>query len=270
MEHILKIPQQRRSLRVGDPQVKFMLWGMVVDLNQRVWMPQLNNDRTQDAVLAFRGSVLTDGVSLVIIKCTHWTRAGGERATYQAPAMETAYISELSINSHWGIADRCVLIDPGRRDLMYCTAERGLHADTLASFVHHYRAQFNLPNDFGQHMVNDFAAAQSRAPRHPQLVGQSLQFRYTANRLRVHTKSRHYTLMMNKLKPVAVQVAEHHLSQTNSKSQDVATFTTYLKQLNRSRYNLDSLRIQYPLNKWLQKSTSVPNSSGVTAIEWAN
>ncbi|KAI8092844.1 uncharacterized protein BX664DRAFT_261191 [Halteromyces radiatus] len=104
------------------PEFKIQTWGEVVDLRRQCWKPQ-NGNGDEVHTFVFRGTVYTDGVSLVIAKQNKNTLAMGGRQAYQAPVRTTQYIDELNVDQHHEIANRCVLIDVGRRDMLYCVLE---------------------------------------------------------------------------------------------------------------------------------------------------
>ncbi|KAI8076817.1 uncharacterized protein BX664DRAFT_249185, partial [Halteromyces radiatus] len=167
------------------PAFKVAVWSEVVDFGRNCWKPQNGND--EEHVFLFRGTVYTDGVSLVIAKQNKNTTATGLRQQYQPLTRTTQYIDELGAEQHQEIADRCVLIDVGRRDLLFC-----LHESST--------------------------------------VDEPSTYRYTSNQRRNETKSRRFAKIMLEHKPEEVQHAELVLSQVNSKSLNVDTFTTFLQR----------------------------------------
>jgi hypothetical protein len=97
---------------------KLESWRGVVDLQARAFQPQ--GDYSS---LKFRGSIYTDGVGVSIIKSNQETRAGGPRTRRTMPASEERYITDLSDEDLQETIGRAVLIDPNRRDLIYCMHE---------------------------------------------------------------------------------------------------------------------------------------------------
>jgi transposase len=86
-----------------------------VDLNLKAFKNQGLNHQLQ-----FRGTIQTDGVGVSIIKKTNDTAYG---ATVAADTIDVPYITTLRAEEHQEIAGRCVTIDPGRRDLLFCVHE---------------------------------------------------------------------------------------------------------------------------------------------------
>ncbi|KAI9340711.1 hypothetical protein BD770DRAFT_437554 [Pilaira anomala] len=69
----------------------------------------------------------TDGVSISIIKQNTDTSKGGgsskNSSSDTAIDENMSYTEELSLQEHASTVGKCVLIDPGRRDLLYCRSE---------------------------------------------------------------------------------------------------------------------------------------------------
>jgi hypothetical protein len=97
---------------------KMESWRQVVDLQARAFKPQGENFS-----LVFRGSVYTDGVGVSVVKCNQEMRAGGTRIQWTGPASRETYIDHLSEDELLDTIGRTILIDPNRRDLIYCMHE---------------------------------------------------------------------------------------------------------------------------------------------------
>ncbi|OZJ06846.1 hypothetical protein BZG36_00040 [Bifiguratus adelaidae] len=87
------------------------------------WMNGTEKSQGVNGQLQFRGTIQTDGVGVSIIKNTRDSNEA-ERAT-RAPVIEpdVPYVTTLGHRQHQQILGRCVTVDPGRRDLIYCVHE---------------------------------------------------------------------------------------------------------------------------------------------------
>ncbi|KAI8052312.1 hypothetical protein BDF22DRAFT_620716 [Syncephalis plumigaleata] len=85
--------------------------------------------------LEFFGSIDTDGVGVTVIKkvIKKVTKEGGaksakepaeESATQESTEERIRYITELDDEEHEEIKGKCVAVDPGRRDLLFCVHEK--------------------------------------------------------------------------------------------------------------------------------------------------
>jgi hypothetical protein len=91
------------------------LWGQVVDLEEAIFRRQGD--------LTFRGSIRSDGVSITITKQDRDSTAKQGPVFHKKSSDDEEYILLLPPPNLREFDGRCVLIDPGRRDLMVCTAE---------------------------------------------------------------------------------------------------------------------------------------------------
>lgn len=115
MENIMGIPYAQR------PADKMDVWRQAVDLRQRVFKASKD--------CKFRGTLYTDGVAVTVIKTNEETRAGNPRKTRSKKVADNqTYIEQMSPSKLSSMDGRCVLIDPGRRDLMYA-----MHEDSTAA-----------------------------------------------------------------------------------------------------------------------------------------
>lgn len=101
----------RRPWRIG--QDKLALWDEVIDLNSDALKHQENG------TLRFRGTIQTDGVGVTVIK-KRMDRKGRYTTRYTVAAEQTQYITQEVAQETSG---RCVTIDPGRRNLLFCVHE---------------------------------------------------------------------------------------------------------------------------------------------------
>ncbi|KAI8055172.1 hypothetical protein BDF22DRAFT_765571, partial [Syncephalis plumigaleata] len=86
-------------------------WGQIVELNRKVFKNQ------KDGRLEFSGSIETDGVGVTVIKKID----KGRRA--RSAKDPFPYISKLKADAHKAIDGKCVAVDPGRRNLLFCVHE---------------------------------------------------------------------------------------------------------------------------------------------------
>ncbi|KAI9319704.1 hypothetical protein BX666DRAFT_1846187, partial [Dichotomocladium elegans] len=85
-------------------------WYKVVDLNSKAFRPQ------KEGNLTFCDMISTDSVGLLITDIN--------RDTSKSKQGAYPYSTSLSRADHEEILGRCVAVDPGRRDLMYCVHEK--------------------------------------------------------------------------------------------------------------------------------------------------
>jgi hypothetical protein len=95
--------------------------GGVFDVTSKAMKPQ--GERKS---MKFRGTIYTDGVGVSVLKQNHNTKKkGGSSGGKSKPikADEFQYVEKLGKDFLAGVG-KCVLIDPGRRDLLYCMHEK--------------------------------------------------------------------------------------------------------------------------------------------------
>ncbi|KAM3578690.1 hypothetical protein VKS41_008890 [Umbelopsis sp. WA50703] len=97
---------------------KLRSWEQVVNLKAKVFRSQ-----GPSHLLKFRGSIQTDGVGVTVLKANSDTRAGGPRQHAIRSTSTEPDISKLSLSDLRATRGQCVLIDPNRRDLMFCMHE---------------------------------------------------------------------------------------------------------------------------------------------------
>ncbi|KAI8048543.1 hypothetical protein BDF22DRAFT_779126 [Syncephalis plumigaleata] len=90
-------------------------WKQIVELNRKVFKDQ------KDGKLEFSGSIETDGVGVTVLK------KGIEKVIEEGGAKSAKepfpYISKLKADDHKAIDGKCVAVDPGRRNLLFCVHE---------------------------------------------------------------------------------------------------------------------------------------------------
>ncbi|KAG1135445.1 hypothetical protein G6F37_012815 [Rhizopus arrhizus] len=111
--HVLK---SKKNPKTGS---KFETWGAIVDLNKKAYEHQ-----GFQKPLRFQGTLETDGVDVSIIKQNTDTRNSPKPNTEKkVDGNQAEHIEGLGQANLKRIEGKCVLIDPGRRDLMYCMKE---------------------------------------------------------------------------------------------------------------------------------------------------
>ncbi|KAG1162954.1 hypothetical protein G6F37_001678 [Rhizopus arrhizus] len=112
--HTLK---SKKNPKTGS---KFETWGAVVDLNKKAFKHQ-----GFQKSLRFQGTLETDGVDVSIIKQITDTSRKSPKPNIEkkVDGNQTGNIEGLSQADLKSIEGKCVLIDPGRRDLMYYMKE---------------------------------------------------------------------------------------------------------------------------------------------------
>ncbi|KAI8047867.1 hypothetical protein BDF22DRAFT_462002 [Syncephalis plumigaleata] len=86
-------------------------WEEVVELNRKVFRDQ------KGGKLEFFYSIETDGVGVTVIK------KGTKRRGTKSAKDPFPYISKLGTDDHKAINGKCVAVDPGRRNLLFCVHE---------------------------------------------------------------------------------------------------------------------------------------------------
>ncbi|KAG0821505.1 hypothetical protein G6F26_011539 [Rhizopus arrhizus] len=112
--HVLK---SKKNPKTGS---KFETWGAVVDLNKKAFKHQ-----GFQKSLRFQGTLETDGVGVSIIKQNTDTSRNSLKPNIEKKmdGNQTENIEELGQADLKSTEGKCVLIDPGRRDLMHCMKE---------------------------------------------------------------------------------------------------------------------------------------------------
>ncbi|KAG1136588.1 hypothetical protein G6F37_011842 [Rhizopus arrhizus] len=97
-----------------------MTWGAVVDLNKKAFKHQ-----EFQKSLRFQGTLETDGVVISIIKQNTGTSRKSPKSNTEkkVDGNQIEHIEGLGQADLKSTEDKCVLIDLGRRDLMYCMKE---------------------------------------------------------------------------------------------------------------------------------------------------
>ncbi|KAG0753763.1 hypothetical protein G6F57_014079 [Rhizopus arrhizus] len=101
---------------------KEVVWGAVLDVRSKAMKPQ-----GERRIMKFRGTIYTDGVGVSVLKQSYDTMkkggsSGGKPKSIKAE--EFQYIEKLGKEELLAGVGKCVLIDPGRRDLLYCMHEK--------------------------------------------------------------------------------------------------------------------------------------------------
>ncbi|KAG2193488.1 hypothetical protein INT47_005013 [Mucor saturninus] len=99
--------------RWTNRQDKIALWREVINLNSDALKHQENGE------LQFRGTIQTDGVGVTVLK-KRMDRESRYTARFAVVVESIQYISQEIAQETVG---RCVTIDPGRRDLLFCVHE---------------------------------------------------------------------------------------------------------------------------------------------------
>lgn len=98
---------------------KLDIWNQVVYLQKKALRRQ--------GTISFEGTIQTDGVGVSVIKQNFPTsrkQAGNKRRKdIDTDENKVEYIEKLTSSQHAEIKGKCVLMDPNRRDLLYCMKE---------------------------------------------------------------------------------------------------------------------------------------------------
>lgn len=187
---------------------KTVIWDKILNMKYKALKKQ-----KADKSLCFQGMMLTDGVSVTVLKQNF---ASGRRrkmdvvVASEEPSSSKGrknkrtktvddddgfrYIEDLTAEELKETKDRCVLIDPGRRDILYCMKESST-------------------------------------------ISNRQVFRFTKSQR--NKKSRRLRYLRNKLKPESIKLAERQLSQFPSKTLDSEQFVLYLKARRAVRVQLE-------------------------------
>ncbi|KAL4209166.1 hypothetical protein AB4K20DRAFT_1868819 [Rhizopus microsporus] len=95
---------------------KLDYWARVIDLDSKALKPQ------ESGQLRFHGTIQTDGVGVTVLK-KGFNRQTRYTARFTVEYEATSYITDLTRRNHQEISGRCVAVDPGRRDMLYCVHE---------------------------------------------------------------------------------------------------------------------------------------------------
>ena len=95
---------------------KLDYWVRVVGLDSKALKPQ------EGGQLRFRGAIQTDGVGVTVLK-KRLDRQTRYMARFTVEYEATSYITDLTRRNHQKISGRCIAVDPGRRDMLYCIHE---------------------------------------------------------------------------------------------------------------------------------------------------
>ncbi|KAG1560453.1 hypothetical protein G6F49_002680 [Rhizopus delemar] len=101
---------------------KEIVWGTVLDVRSKAMKPQ-----GERKFMKFRGTIYTDGVGVSVLKQNYDTKkkggsSGGKPKSIEAD--EFQYIEKLGKEDLLAGVGKCVLIEPGRRDLLCCMHEK--------------------------------------------------------------------------------------------------------------------------------------------------
>jgi hypothetical protein len=112
--HVLK---SKKNPKTGS---RFETWGIIVDLNKKAFKHQ----GLQKSLL-FQGTLETDGVGASIIKQNTDTSRKSPKPNNETKvdSNQTEHIEGLGQADLKSTEGKCILVDPGRWDLMYCMKE---------------------------------------------------------------------------------------------------------------------------------------------------
>ncbi|CAO3671048.1 unnamed protein product [Rhizopus stolonifer] len=102
---------------LNSERSKLDYWREVVNLDAMVFKYQEVDHR-----LAFRGTIQTDGIDVTVSKKRIDTNSRYKEKIKAYLEIPT-YMHHLTPREHSEITGRCVVIDPERRDLLYCVHE---------------------------------------------------------------------------------------------------------------------------------------------------
>ncbi|KAG1168780.1 hypothetical protein G6F70_008920 [Rhizopus microsporus] len=91
-------------------------YARVVDLDSKALKPQ------EGGQLRFRGTIQTDGAGVTVLK-KRFDRQIRYTARFTVEYETISYITNLTRRNHQEISGRCVAVEPGRRDMLYCVHE---------------------------------------------------------------------------------------------------------------------------------------------------
>ncbi|KAG1631797.1 hypothetical protein G6F44_010911 [Rhizopus delemar] len=101
---------------------KEVVWGAVLDVTPEAMKPQ-----GERKIMKFRGTIYTNGVGVSVLKQNYDTKKKGGNSCGKpnsTEADEFQYIEKLGKEDLLAGVGKCVLIDPGRRDLLCSTKKQ--------------------------------------------------------------------------------------------------------------------------------------------------
>ncbi|KAG1438886.1 hypothetical protein G6F56_012487 [Rhizopus delemar] len=99
---------------------KDVIWESVLNMQSKGMRPQGESQQ-----LMFRGTVYTDGVGISILKQNHDSkkkRSGGKQKKVDIDD-DVPYVHTLSKKQLLANTGKCILVDPGHRDMLHCMHE---------------------------------------------------------------------------------------------------------------------------------------------------
>ncbi|KAG2211255.1 hypothetical protein INT47_006375 [Mucor saturninus] len=145
--------------RWTNRQDKIALWREVINLNSDALKHQENGE------LQFRGTIQTDGVGVTVIK-KRMDRESRYTARFAVVVESTQYISQELAQETVG---RCVAIDSGRRDLLFCVHENSTaNNPNKDEFEQYLENRFNMTGII-QYYVNFRTNHRTAHPLHRKL-----------------------------------------------------------------------------------------------------
>ncbi|KAG1438252.1 hypothetical protein G6F56_012718 [Rhizopus delemar] len=107
---------------------KRAVWNQVARLNSKAM-----RDQGKQNSLKFEGTIGTDGIGVSVIKqnfSTSCKQSGESSSKVKSKNMDedededqVKHVETLTRSQHAELQEKCVLIDPNRRDLLYCMKE---------------------------------------------------------------------------------------------------------------------------------------------------
>ncbi|KAI9366600.1 hypothetical protein BD770DRAFT_423433 [Pilaira anomala] len=113
---------------------KEYIWGKVLNLFSKPF-----KDQGLDSSMKFRGTIMTDSIGISVIK-QNFDMSKGGTSNPKASLVEDEelkYIEQIPNEELRSTDGKCVFIDPGRRDLIFC-----MHEDSTVNNKKNYRKKF--------------------------------------------------------------------------------------------------------------------------------
>ncbi|GAA5803639.1 hypothetical protein HPULCUR_009122 [Helicostylum pulchrum] len=112
---------------------KSLVWGKVVDLSS-----EAIKDQGPEKSIKFRGTIMTDGIGISIVKQNFGATKGQSSPKIKVVEEDFEYTENIPNEELITTEGKVVLVDPGRRDLLYC-----MHEDSTAKEKKVYRCTQN-------------------------------------------------------------------------------------------------------------------------------
>ncbi|PHZ17170.1 uncharacterized protein RHIMIDRAFT_243278 [Rhizopus microsporus ATCC 52813] len=165
------------------------------------FVKQSIKDQSESKAMKFQGMIQIDGIDVSVLKQNKESSKGGTKRMCMKGEDECQYINKLTTRELQETINKCVFIDPGRRDLLYCMHERSKpnSKSDLYRYIINQRGKETKLRKFTKLRQNtkpeEVKQSEAYLSKHPTSTVNVLQFaEYLKARARVHgTLPTYYT-----------------------------------------------------------------------------